>query len=493
MRHRARGLILFGLTVIVATFSVVAQDATCPLIVEDILATAGDACGGLGRNQACYGNNLVTTAWSVEDAPEFVNQGDIADITQLRSMITSPLDAEMETWGVALLSLQANLPDTLPGQNVTFVLYGDTEITNQVVVDDSPRTTLTAGLTAGINVRSGPGTNFVALGIQMPGDELTLIGRNAAGDWAQIQFEDGTGWVFAPLLSIDGNVFWLPIVNAGVDPEAYTTPMQAFRLRTGIGQSDCADVPQDGLLAQSPDGTRVNFLANGVEVSLGSTAYFTAKDEDELTVSVLEGMAEVTSDDETQTVEAGYSVTVSSSAPPDEPEIYDSADVQNAPLDLLPKPISAPIVIHGVDGSAGWVDSGIELEEGQGFTVTAAGIVSVWPGCSANCENNSLAAIANPGVTCPALCAAVTTGPGGSASISALVPSRSEFFVSPNENIGALLGRVGEGGAPFLIGAGGTFAATSAGTLQFHINEDSAVLGDEVGAFVVQVTVGETE
>jgi hypothetical protein len=65
--------------------------------------------------------------------------------------------------------------------------------------------------------------------------------------------------------------------------------------------------------------------------------------------------------------------------------------------------------------------------------------------------------------------------------------------VSPNENIGALLGRVGEGGAPFLIGAGGTFAATSAGTLQFHINEDSAVLGDEVGAFVVQVTVGETE
>jgi hypothetical protein len=394
---------------------------------------------------------------------------------------------------VALLSLQANLPDTLPGQNVTFVLYGDTEITNQVVVDDAPRTTLTAKSTGAINVRSGPGTNFVALGGLQAGDEITLDGRNEAGDWAQFDFDGEAAWAFVSLLEVEGDINALRPVIAGVDPEVYTTPMQAFRLRTGIGQSDCADVPQDGLLVQSPDGTRVNFLANGVEVSLGSTAYFTAEDDDELTVSVLEGMAEVTTDDETQTVEAGYSVTVSSSAPPDEPDVYDSADVQNAPLDLLPKPISAPIVIHGVDGAGGWVDSGIELASGQGFTVTAAGIVSVWPGCNANCQDGALAEIANPGVTCAALCAAVTTGPGGSASISALVPSRSEFFVSPNDNIGALLGRVGEGGAPFLIGAGGTFAATSAGTLQFHINEDSAVAGDEVGAFVVQVTVSETE
>src|SRR5690606_24390666 len=34
------------------------------------------------------------------------------------------------TWGVSLLKAQANLPDTLPGQNVTFLLYGGAALDN---------------------------------------------------------------------------------------------------------------------------------------------------------------------------------------------------------------------------------------------------------------------------------------------------------------------------------------------------------------------------
>jgi hypothetical protein len=38
------------------------------------------------------------------------------------------MDEEEGTWGVAVLQVQANLPDTLPGQNVTMLLFGDVEI-----------------------------------------------------------------------------------------------------------------------------------------------------------------------------------------------------------------------------------------------------------------------------------------------------------------------------------------------------------------------------
>jgi len=31
-------------------------------------------------------------------------------------------------WGIALLRVQANLPDTAPGQNVTVLMFGDAEI-----------------------------------------------------------------------------------------------------------------------------------------------------------------------------------------------------------------------------------------------------------------------------------------------------------------------------------------------------------------------------
>src|SRR5205823_6231693 len=39
-------------------------------------------------------------------------------------------DVQAGTWGLSLLKLQANLPDSLPGQNITFLVYGDTSIEN---------------------------------------------------------------------------------------------------------------------------------------------------------------------------------------------------------------------------------------------------------------------------------------------------------------------------------------------------------------------------
>src|SRR5690606_11047902 len=60
----------------------------------------------------------------------FVISGDILPLNTVESIATEPLDLDTGTWGMSVLKFQANLPDTRPGENVTFVLFGDTYIEN---------------------------------------------------------------------------------------------------------------------------------------------------------------------------------------------------------------------------------------------------------------------------------------------------------------------------------------------------------------------------
>ncbi len=47
-----------------------------------------------------------------------------------------------------------------------------------------------------LNVRSGPGLTYPAVNVLPQGDQVAVIGYDAASDWWQIQLADGnTGWV----------------------------------------------------------------------------------------------------------------------------------------------------------------------------------------------------------------------------------------------------------------------------------------------------------
>lgn len=55
-----------------------------------------------------------------------------------------------------------------------------------------------------LNFRAGPGTNYDVIGELKQGDSLTVIARNAEGDWLEVSTSDGTeGWVFASLTAPD--------------------------------------------------------------------------------------------------------------------------------------------------------------------------------------------------------------------------------------------------------------------------------------------------
>jgi len=105
-----------------------AQDE-CPSIVQDALDAVGQACLGTERNQACYGNgqiDLIPQTGAV--IPSFETAGDLATISDIQTLTLYPLDLDERTWGVSMMLVQANLPDTLPGQNVSVVLFGDSEL-----------------------------------------------------------------------------------------------------------------------------------------------------------------------------------------------------------------------------------------------------------------------------------------------------------------------------------------------------------------------------
>lgn len=78
-----------------------------------------------------------------------------------------------------------------------------------------------------INVRSGPSSTLypVAIGILLPGETASALGRSIGGDWIQIRYlgvPGNIGWVYAPLVSISPNANLIP-VDAPPTPTPLTT------------------------------------------------------------------------------------------------------------------------------------------------------------------------------------------------------------------------------------------------------------------------------
>jgi hypothetical protein len=107
----------------------VQETPSCQAILTRAMDTLKNVCSDLGRNKACYGHDTVKAELR-SDNVRFDSLGDIVPIQMVKKITTSALDLQRGTWGLSLLKLQANLPDTLPGQNVTFLIYGDISIQN---------------------------------------------------------------------------------------------------------------------------------------------------------------------------------------------------------------------------------------------------------------------------------------------------------------------------------------------------------------------------
>lgn len=113
------------------TETTLVDDPLCPEIVQEALNLIDTLCSGTARNEICYGHEALSVQlMGGIDAVDFDRAGDRLALESLVSIQLSPLDIETGNWGLALLQLQADLPDTIPGQNVSFLMFGDVQLEN---------------------------------------------------------------------------------------------------------------------------------------------------------------------------------------------------------------------------------------------------------------------------------------------------------------------------------------------------------------------------
>ncbi|MEO8393091.1 MAG: hypothetical protein ABI700_08855 [Chloroflexota bacterium] len=369
-----------------------ARDTTCPAIVQQALAATTSACGEMGRNQVCYGN-VVLSAKAQPDTPPitFSQPGDLAAVNNLKTLTLSPLDQQQQSWGVALMKLQANLPDTLPGQNVTFILFGDVQMENLVPADEA-LVPLKATAADTINVWRSPSIRDVIINRLLQGQSVTVDGRTEAGDWLHVPLENGDlGWVSASFMTVEGNPQTLDVM-AGGSPTRMR-PMEAFYFKSGLADAPCPQAPDSGILIQNPQGDyKVNLLVNGVSISLGSTVYLQAQSGGVMTVNVLEGGAKVTLKEDNY-VPAGSQIKLQLDqnlnaidlASPVQP--YDPATLNAVPLTLLSVPVTAAAPIPADQLQA--------AQDALAATFPVLAVSPVGGGCSLNSDNATTGNFAN--------------------------------------------------------------------------------------------------
>jgi hypothetical protein len=265
-------IVLLVVLVFTAAAATGAQ-SQCAALIQQALALVAQNCADAGRNQACHGY-LRAEAQPRAGVPAFsFDVGQTADLSQISALETSPFDEQNGIWGVALLRVQANLPNEMPGTNATFLLMGAASLEN--------------------------------------------------------------------------------------DDAQAANPMQAVRLRTGLSGTTCTEAPSDGLLIQTPHGVgRVELTINGAAVSLGSTVFFEARPGESMTISTVEGSAQVSAGGVTETALPGQSISVpmtvsmEAAGAPSAPQPYDAAAMHALPLGMLERPVTLPSRSQG-NGQSG--------------------------------------------------------------------------------------------------------------------------------------------
>lgn len=279
---------------------------SCDALIQEALQLSANNCLELGRNEACYAYNSVSTVLTNPDA-QFAQRGDIVPVTDLESIITRPVNLETGEWGIVMMNLDADLPNDETGEDsVRLLLFGGTEITptnSDQLVENRATCQVTNPGENGLNLRTGPGTQFPAVDILDPGETLPFYGRNTQGDWLR----SSRGWVYAPLVTTECDTSSLQLISETED--AYTAPMQAFALT--MSEDATCDAAPSGMLVQTPSGQTANLLVNNVEIRIGSTAYIrTREDGDWLVVGNIDGDVHVISDNFDQPIPAGAQVGI---------------------------------------------------------------------------------------------------------------------------------------------------------------------------------------
>ncbi|MEO8610495.1 MAG: SH3 domain-containing protein [Chloroflexota bacterium] len=284
-------LVSLLLVMIAPSFGGAQDSVQCPTLVAKAFESLGQSCNALDRNSACYGYNRVDATFRDAVADDFFTQpGNTTELTPLETIHTYGLDEALQRWGIALMRVQANVPNTLPGQAVIFMLLGESAAQNAVKPEDAlTPTDLSVDVTTNVkaNLRSGPGLNSNVVDVADVGSILKADALSDGLNWLRVLYNNAPAWVNREVVNTADGLDTLPVIK----PDT-RTPMQAFYFTTKIDQADCSQAP-DTLLIQGPQHMKIDLDANQANIQIGSTILLSMIDKDTMQLVVLDGQANV--------------------------------------------------------------------------------------------------------------------------------------------------------------------------------------------------------
>jgi uncharacterized protein YraI len=112
-----------------------------------------------------------------------------------------------------------------------------------------------------LNVRSGPGLTYPAFNVLPQGDQVTVIGYDAAADWWQIQLADGiTGWV-------SGGPAYVSVSDdpAGLSAATATEPSAPVANPALVSTLVFQTASGGPIYAIDEDGSNLRYLTTGLD------------------------------------------------------------------------------------------------------------------------------------------------------------------------------------------------------------------------------------
>ncbi len=268
--------IMVVLGVFTYTAQVKAQDTdplTCPEFAERVLADVGNVCSNLSRNTACFGHPRIdyTRFTQAFDAEYFTRVGDRADLTTTETIQTGPFNLLSEEWGVDVMSVQGNLPNSLVGNNgIVYIHTGGVEVENDILPSEAvilPPTGINVTSIAPVDLLTDPPSRLPSeFARSVPsGSLLSADALDETGDYVRVIYQNYPGWVERAALDSSVNLSSLPSIG----PESFT-PMQSFYFRVGIGGISCVDAPSL-LFIQGPAGIPVDYRVHLHDIRIDSS------------------------------------------------------------------------------------------------------------------------------------------------------------------------------------------------------------------------------
>ena len=191
---------LFSFLLLLACFgsaAASAQEPLCAQTVEKAIASIQLNCADLARGSLCYSYPHVDAAYAGAGGNAFNRPSDRASVAELASVRTSALDLEREHWGVALLNLSANLPQTHQGPGIIVMLAGDAALINEVDPAEVPALGAPLSTAAVVDTMLFRHPGIIPESVRSAAaDEILLVDAfDDSGEWLRVVNDGSIAWV----------------------------------------------------------------------------------------------------------------------------------------------------------------------------------------------------------------------------------------------------------------------------------------------------------